>query len=232
MMSRIINRLIVFGFRLRHALRAGYYKGHGIHSPAVYEFVEKVLFGKANSGSIPEGLFTGNQAQVRKTFPDKYLKVLYRMVQFYQPAIVVDLNESACQVSNALSADINRITLYRLINKSLCVVPEMGLQNTNTALKRLVPDGISNSGFPLIPSADLVFLPCSNNPEKIISHLAFADSKVEKGFIVMEGIYRTNAMRKAWQKAVASQLVSIDLFELGIVLKGELLTPGHYRIRF
>ncbi|QQS50651.1 MAG: hypothetical protein IPM71_13840 [Bacteroidota bacterium] len=232
MISGIINAFIVFGFRLWHFLTAGYYKGHGVHSPVVYDFVRNVVYGKGKLGSLPIKLTLGHQSEANRLLSRKYLRLIYRMAHYYQPAIVVDLNEKSTQVSRVLLAALNQGTLFSLINESMFEELANGFSSVNAAIELNRIEDISDAKLALIPNAELVILPCSDNLEKTISDLAFAESKVKKGFIVVEGIYQTDAMRRTWKETIANQTVTLDLFELGIVIKGELLTPGHYRIRF
>lgn len=174
----------------------------------------------------------GHQNAASRTLSRKYLRLIYRMAKYYQPALVVDLNEKSTQVSRILLAALNHSTLFTPINESNFRELANGFSNANATIELKWIEGISDTKLALIPNAELVIIPCSDSQEKTSALLAFAESKVKKGFIVVEGIYRTDAMRRTWKETIAKQPVTLDLFELGIVIKGELLTPGHYRIRY
>lgn len=107
----------------RYYIHAANSKGHGMHSPFVYEFITKVMndFTKYNDYEKAEGLrkiLLADEAEIevedmgagsaatssnRRTIasiaknaakPKKFGQLLYRMVKFYQPETVLELGTS------------------------------------------------------------------------------------------------------------------------------------------
>ncbi|MBL7700758.1 MAG: class I SAM-dependent methyltransferase [Ferruginibacter sp.] len=108
---------------LRYYLTASNGKGHGIHSPFIFDFVQHVLIDKCdypvyqsiekirkqllNNSTVIEVEDFGAGSSVIKTNqravsaiaasslkPKKYAQLLYRMVQYYKPQTIVELGTS------------------------------------------------------------------------------------------------------------------------------------------
>ncbi len=133
--SFITNRSLIVAY-LKYLFRSSYYRGHGVHSPYVYEFVRKVLFAKHEKHRFDKikklrakllrnkNLITINDLgagsrinnDVRKSISTiasassikhKYGKLLSEIVKFYKPEIVLELG-TALGISTAyLSMNMN-----------------------------------------------------------------------------------------------------------------------------
>jgi predicted O-methyltransferase YrrM len=109
--------------RFYHLLSSKYWHGHGVHSPAVYELLSKVVFdrtkfeqyrtvqrirgaySKNNSmlqiKEIGAGskVFKNNERKVSKiakysAVPKKYGRLLFRLVKYYKPVYVLEIGTS------------------------------------------------------------------------------------------------------------------------------------------
>ena len=108
---------------LRYLYKGSNSKGHGVHSPFVYDFIREILnknvngewlneiekyrskllsniteitFNDLGAGSL-EGINKSKQiAQIAKTAlkPIKYSKLLYRIVAYYKPCSVLEMGTS------------------------------------------------------------------------------------------------------------------------------------------
>lgn len=65
-----------------------------------------------------------------------------------------------------------------------------------------------------------------------LSTSGFLKDKMHKGFIIIDDIYWSLEMERAWSDIKKESVVSFDIFSVGIIMLGELLTPHHYKIRF
>jgi predicted O-methyltransferase YrrM len=117
---------------LRYYLAASNGKGHGIHSPFVFEFITKVLNGKTiypeyeEVEALPARLLNDHTVLNVKDFgagsaidksnqrsissiaknaakPKKFGQLLFRMVKYYQPATIVELGTSLGITTSYLS---------------------------------------------------------------------------------------------------------------------------------
>lgn len=118
---------------LRYLLTASNGKGHGVHSPFVYEFIEKVLNDKKEYDcyqpieSIRKELLQNNNSIEIQDFgagssviktnqrkisviaasslkPKKYAQLLYRIANFYQPKHIIELGTSLGITASYLSS--------------------------------------------------------------------------------------------------------------------------------
>lgn len=247
-------------------MKSGYRKGHGIHSPAVYEFVSKVLFSNyANEDLRKSDLLIkelrNNQELVAFTeygsgsfrLPEKKRKIsdiaskagvrkkfghlLYRMVSYYCPEEIIETGTSVGVSTFYIAAGMHRESkLYTI--------------EGNEAVQQIAKSTIEKLGKPQMEFISGLFEKELSALLARLSHLQFAfldgnhsyqatmlyfnqvDRKMEKGIIVLDDIYLNHGMEKAWKEIQQLSNVTIDLYYMGIVLKGEILTPGHYRIRF
>lgn len=123
---------------IRYWLTAGNGKGHGIHSPFVYEFIESVLTDDGayycyapveairarlkqdqaslelqdfGAGSRVHASYTRKIAQIAKSSlkPRKFAQLLFRMVNYYQPKNVLELGTSL-GITTAYLASANKST--------------------------------------------------------------------------------------------------------------------------
>ena len=122
-MNKIAGQVFVFWLYLRYLLKARHRKGHGIHSPYVFELVSKVLFDKtkyadydlfrnirkklsdcdtrlkAGTLGAKSGYFISDERRIRdlvrrSSVKPKYGKLLYRLVKYYKPSTIVELGTS------------------------------------------------------------------------------------------------------------------------------------------
>jgi len=121
---------------LRYCIIAGNGKGHGIHSPFVFEFIESVLIDEGayycyapiealrarlkqdetklelqdfGAGSRVHTSYTRKVSEIAKSSlkPKKFAQLLFRMVNFYQPKNVLELGTSL-GITSAYLASANK----------------------------------------------------------------------------------------------------------------------------
>ncbi len=126
---------------LQYYFTASNGKGHGIHSPFVYAFIEKVLNDKKqypcyeiienrrkellNDSTVIEVEDFGAGSAIIKTNsrvvkniaasslkPEKFSQLLFRMVQYYQPKTILELGTSFGITSAYLASGNNNAKLY------------------------------------------------------------------------------------------------------------------------
>lgn len=135
------NRFQLASKYLRYYITASNGKGHGIHSPFVFEFVTKILNDKRHFYSYDriEALrnellqtnraievqdfgagSTQHQSRNRKVKdiarwslkPPKYAQLLFRMAQYYQPQTILELGTSLGITTSYLAAANHAATVY------------------------------------------------------------------------------------------------------------------------
>jgi len=117
------NKIKFVGRYIKYLLNAKHFKGHGIHSPFIFEFITKVLFVKDSRKNYSfiesyrnelnlnhqvvdlEGFGAGSKvlSQAKRKISDialfsstkrKYGQVLARMIRFYKPKQILELGTS------------------------------------------------------------------------------------------------------------------------------------------
>src|SRR5438105_11081544 len=128
---------------IRHCLSASNGRGHGVHSPFVFDFITRVLNDKNNyedyerveivrqkmlddrtvlavedygAGSSPGKSHHRSVAGIARTAvkPKKYAQLLYRIVKYYQPNTLIELGTSLGVTSSYLKLANNSSNFYTL----------------------------------------------------------------------------------------------------------------------
>jgi predicted O-methyltransferase YrrM len=252
---------------LRYTLTARHRNGHGVHSPAVFEFVEKVVCDKTEytdyqilaemrnglrsnmeiiyvedlgvrSHHFRKGGRTISRLNRLSSIREKYGKLLYRIVRYYALNNIVELGTSL-GVSAAYMAMGNRRADILSIegNKALCDFAAAWHKSFSAGNIRvrhmLFSEALAWPGKEF-QSPDLVFLDGDHTYASTLKNFMFFRDRIQHGFIILDDINWSGGMRKAWMEIVNAgrDYVTIDLYQLGIVMFRDSLTPGNYVVRF
>jgi predicted O-methyltransferase YrrM len=122
-MKKANRQLFIIWQYLKYLLKARHWKGHGIHSPYVFELVNKVMYDKTNykdydffreirrklkdseiklqveNAGADSAYFTSGERNIRdllriSSVKPKFGKLLYRIVRHYKPATIIELGTS------------------------------------------------------------------------------------------------------------------------------------------
>ena len=117
-------------------LNASNGKGHGVHSPFVYSFIRSVLNNK--------------ELKQETNYSNKYRALLIRMVAYYMPVVVMELEITPSNKANILEEIENADTIGLLYIKQIKNAEDL-ISYFNAALKKLntqsilIFDGIHDS---------------------------------------------------------------------------------------
>ncbi|MBN2485957.1 MAG: class I SAM-dependent methyltransferase [Bacteroidales bacterium] len=249
-----------------HFLFAGHYKGHGIHSPAVFEFVTKVLADKTHfpAFELVEGIvellktnkqeiniddfgagsdiFKSNRRKVcdiaRYSGCDKKTgQLLYRMASFYNPEVIIELGTSLGISAMYMAKALPDGTLLHTVEGSnnLTILAEKNIELAscnNIVLYHQRFEQFLQEANKLIKNPAIVYIDGNHSYSATLEYFRYFDKHIAKGFIIFDDIYWSRDMEKAWKVVQKQAGTTVDLFSLGIVFKGDMLTPGNYKIRF
>jgi len=121
---------------LKYYFTASNGKGHGVHSPFVYSFIRSVL---NNKGLKQE-----------TNYSNKYRALVIRMVAYYMPANVLELEASPSSIAKVIEEIENTDTIGLLYIKQIINAEDL-ISYFNAALKKLntqsilIFDGIHDS---------------------------------------------------------------------------------------
>ncbi|MCW3116824.1 MAG: SAM-dependent methyltransferase [Chitinophagaceae bacterium] len=254
---------------LRYYFTASNGKGHGIHSPFVFDFITNVLNDKnrypayavvedlrqsllKNSTELTVNDFGAGSA-VDKTNrrsissiaknaakPEKYGQLLYRMIQYYQPATVLELGTSLGITTSYISlanpgAEVitmegaPAIATTALENFRLLKLENIKIIGGN--FDTMLPQFINNQAF-----VDFVFIDGNHRMQPTLSYFNTVLAKTNQfSIIVFDDIHWSQEMEEAWFtiKNHVSVKCSIDLFFMGIVFfRNDFKEQQHFTIRF
>jgi predicted O-methyltransferase YrrM len=169
----------------------------------------------------------------------KYGRLLYRLVQFYKPATVLELGTSL-GFSTAYMALGNPssqvITIEGCTN--IASLAKINFQKLNIHNIRLINgsfDGELLNVLNSIPQVDFVFMDGNHQYEPTIKYFEQCLPKaVNETIFVIDDIYWSKGMESAWKYICnhPSVTLSVDIFFMGMVFVRKELTKQHFIIRF
>ena len=251
--------------RFRYLINSKYRKGYGVHSPAVFEMVSKVLFDKAfyedyktierqiiqlrsNKTKIPftemgagsrffsEGMRRISDIARESSVQKKYGRLLFRLIKYYKPEHVLELGTSLGVSTFYMAKGYENTKIHTMEgNTSVLEIAkvnakELKLENIDFLLGSF--DTLLTKLLSELKPLEFVFIDGNHSYEATIKYYSLIRSFMTKGIIVFDDIYWSQGMKKAWNEIKDKEHVTIDLFQLGIVVLGDILTPGTYRVRY
>ena len=254
---------------IRYYFTASNGKGHGIHSPFVFDFITEVMNDTTEYPAYKKmadlrrqlladrrilqvddfgaGSVTGSGKQrtvaaVAKTAakPAKLGQLLFRMVQYYKPAYIVELGTSLGLSAAYLAMANSHAKLVTLEGAAAVAAAAkenfsaLGIGNAE------LREGNFDKTLPALlqqsPAVGLAFIDGNHRKEPTIRYFEQLLQKADStGIIVLDDIHWSSEMEAAWNavKQHPESMLTIDLFFMGLVF----LNPGfkvkqHFVIRF
>jgi len=244
-------------------------KGHGVHSPFVFELITKVFNNRAtdpsfkqieairtallSSGEIlqVEDFGAGSATGLRKQRTvqqiaatslkkPKYARLLYRLVEYFLPATVLELGTSLGTTTLYLAkAQGNRPVITLEGSVAIAEVArrnfdQLGLQNVQ--LIRGNFDETLVSVIQTQPQLDFVYIDGNHRKEPTLRYFdQLLSVSTTQSVFVFDDIHWSREMEEAWEtiKAHPSVTLTIDLFFIGLVFfRPQQLQKEHFVIRF
>ena len=259
----LILRYLIF---YREASNA---KGHGMHSPFVYRFIKEVLQDPVSYPAYTQwkswrkellrdksllpmqemgaGSAAGTQAHrrvcdlVRTTAKSpRIAKLLYRIAQYYQPDIVMELGTST-GLSTALFSLARPLAVVHTLEGMPSLAQKAQLQFSDWGLENVVvhKGNFDDQLLPLLARAGrpgMVFIDGNHRKEPTLRYFNWLAEKMgAEGILIFDDIHWSAEMEEAWAQIKADPRVTctIDLFQLGIVFfRSEFLVSRHFKVRY
>lgn len=256
-MFRIVFKYILYKLFTHHR------KGHGIHSPFIYSFIRQVLVGDSDS-EIPAKLIIWAKSVRKTTLPSttvnygagskwekqksvrvnrisvnlKFGKMLYRLVKFVKPDIIMELGTGsglstgflgyASEGTSFLTVDGNNTRIDIARNN----IEKLGLKNCTFVHSRF--DQFLEK-LEIIDRPVLVFLDGDHQFSTTVQYFNFFTERLDDdSVIVVDDIKWSVEMEKAWAtiKDHPRCTISIDLFFTGIVFFRNGISKQHLIVNF
>lgn len=250
-------------------LFSGHGKGHGIHSPFIYRFVTSVLRGRKVDGNMKKisdlyselrsdkevmiansfgagshfgkkkNISIGNIARISST-QKKYGRLLYRMVMFSKPKVILELGTSLGIGSSYLALPDQNAKIHTIEGSE--ILSALARENFNRLKLSNIKQytGEFSDVLPVLleqlPVLDLVFIDGDHREEETIEYFELCLGAVNsESIIILDDIHWSNGMEKAWEriKRYPDVKATIDIFRFGLVFfRKELHSKQHFRIRY
>lgn len=217
------------GIKLLYKIR--HHRGHGIHSPFVFNLINKVIEEKS-----PYLIYEDIQCHLESTPAlkykiTKYNKLSFRLVNYFGAKRILELGSGT---------GINTLYLTAYTSNTVCVCYETDDKKYVEAKERYKDWDrniiLHTESFPVLEEKqDCVFINLNSSgclPESLPEYLESISH--EKTFIVVEGI-RTNSRCKMLWKGIAdiqARTAMLDLFNIGIIFFDKQLYRWNYQISF
>jgi len=241
---------------------------HGVHSPFVYDLLlstiynRKLFYAYEEVEKIRQGMLFSNQKLTcidlgagshvkNKTSksvseivtsaakPAKYAQLLFRLVNHFQPATILELGTSL-GISSAYVAIANsKNTVYtiegcpEIAGFAKQVFSKLKLKNIEQKIgnfDEVLPDVLKN-----IKQLDFVFFDGNHRKQPTLSYFKQClDKAVETSVFIFDDIYWSSEMKAAWEEIKNHErvTVSLDLFYMGIVFFRKEQVKEHFVIRY
>ena len=244
-------------------------KGHGMHSPFVFEFITKILNDKTvypayekvealrsqllndntvlevedfGAGSVVDKKGKRSISSIAKNAakPKKFGQLLFRMVNHYQPATILELGTSLGITTSYLSfakPDASLITMEG--SKEIAEVAKRNFRNLEIRNIEIVEGNFDNTLSSVVrglSSVDLAFIDGNHRKEPTERYFKELLAKTNyDSILVFDDIHWSRDMESTWEtiKNDVAVKCSIDLFFIGIVFfRKEFKEKQHFTIRF
>jgi len=241
---------------------------HGIHSPFVYELYNNVIkdqtpfyvfsdiesiraklllskleiaitdFGAGSVVNKSNKRYINDIAKNSLKAP-KYAQLLFRLVNRFKPANVLELGTSLGVTTMYLAASnskMNVTTVEGCLNIAKVAqinFDKLGLKNINLVNKpfeEFLPHYLKT-----VSTLDFVFFDGNHTKEATLNYFNWCLDKINQNTVfVFDDIYWSEGMNEAWNEIKQHQKVTttIDLFAIGIVFFKPDLSKEHFVLRY
>lgn len=256
------NKLTLARKFINYYLTAANGKGHGIHSPFIYQFVRDVLNDDKqydayaqieavrrrmlNDDTVIEVEDRGAGSAVSKSSkrkiseiaraalkPPKYAQLLYRIARFYQPKQILELGTSLGITTAYLAKSAPVITIEG--SKEIAAKAQQNFESLGLQNIHLINSDFDDA-LEQLPTVDLAFIDGNHRKAPALKYFEqILRHSTKETIFIFDDIHWSAEMEDAWHviKHHAAVTCTVDLFFIGLVfLRDEFRHPQHFTIRF
>ena len=254
---------------IQYLYKASNGQGHGVHSPFVFTFIKEVLNKKAyhklfdniekqrtqleanlqmvevwdrGAGSRQTELNHRSVSAIAKAAlkPKKYSRLLYKIIDFYKPAHILEMGTSlgitTCYL--ALAHQNTKVVTMEgapnIAKMAKATFNDVGLSNID------IMDGDFDEILPkYLSSIDTVGIAYIDGNHRYLPTIAYFEQLLEKSeehsILIFDDIHWSAEMEKAWNEIKQNDKVTltIDLFFIGLVfVRQAQKEKEHFIIRY
>jgi predicted O-methyltransferase YrrM len=254
---------------LNYYVTASSGKGHGVHSPFVFDLINKVLKDKkqydcysviekqrqqllqneeaievedfgAGSSVMKSNKRIIKQIASSSLKPKKFAQLLFRIVQYYKPATILELGTSLGITTAYLAKGNEKATVYTCEGSSaIAAVAKNNFDTLQIKNIRLTEGDFAKKLPPLlneIGTIDFAFVDGNHRKEPTIDYFQqLLNSSTFSTILIFDDIHWSEEMEAAWEQIKNHSFVTltIDLFFIGLVfINPDFKVKQHFVIRF
>lgn len=225
-----IYKLSKTGLKILYKIR--HHRGHGIHSPFVFNLITKVIEEKTPYHIYDDIEFLLKETSLKQSQLNKTNKLLFKLVNYFESKRILEIGSGYGVNSLCLTApskEIKCISLETSNKRHSLAAGLYGKWDRDITL-------ITTDPLPEIAekqdciSIDLANY--SNLPPDLNQYLQ--NLSYDKTFIIIKGIRTNKRHQMLWRriKEIESRTVALDLFNIGIVFFDPTLYRWNYKISF
>jgi predicted O-methyltransferase YrrM len=263
------NNIQLLSKYLHYYCTASNGKGHGMHSPFVFQFITRILNDKTpynayhtveelrnklfadktmltiedfGAGSSKAKSNQRSVASIAKNAakPKKFGQLLFRIVQYYNPSVILELGTSLGITTSYLSVakpDSKLITIEG--DKAISEVARRNFENLK--LKNIIAvqgsfESTLSDVLEKLDEVNLTFIDGNHRQEPTEQYFHQILTKTNNdSILIFDDIHWSKEMEQAWENIKRHESVrcTIDLFFIGIVIfRNEFKEKQHFKIRF
>jgi predicted O-methyltransferase YrrM len=244
-------------------------KGHGVHSPFVFDFIklvkndrrqydcypaiEKLRMELLKDTTVIEVEDFGAGSTVIKTNhrrvdqmaasslkPKKFAQLLFRIVQYYQPATIIELGTSFGISSAYLASGHTDVRLFTLEGAaSIAAIAQQNFDTLGLKNIELIQGDFAISLPKVLASVatiDMAFVDGNHRKKPSLHYFQqLLERSTDSSILIFDDIHWSLEMEEAWEeiKRHPAVTLSIDLFFIGIVFfRKNFKEKQHFSIRF
>lgn len=244
-------------------------KGHGVHSPFVFDFITHVLNDKKkydcyttiekqrqvllNDENIIEiedfgagsAVMKSNKRVVKKIAasslkPKKFAQLLFRIVNYYQPATILELGTSLGITTCYLAEGNNQAKVFTCEGSTaIAAIAQNNFEKLQLNNIELVQGNFAATLQPLldkIRTVDLAFIDGNHRRLPTIEYFqSILQHAHSNTILIFDDIHWSAEMEEAWRfiQQDPSVTMSIDLFFIGLIfISPDFKVKQHFTIRF
>jgi predicted O-methyltransferase YrrM len=267
--TRLYNHFQLATRYFHYLLTAANGNGHGVHSPFVFEFIRHVLTDnrtydcyaaienrraqlKADKGKIEVEDYGAGSAIIKNNTrvvgdiahsslkPKKYARLLFRMVQYYKPARMLELGTSLGITSAYLASGNSNGMLYTCEGShTIAHIAEQTFSKLQLNNIELVLGDFSSTLPALLAKAgriDFAFVDGNHRREPTLQYFdQLLGHCTASTIFVFDDIHWSAEMEEAWSaiRQHPATTLTIDLFFIGLVfINPDFKVPQHFTVRF
>lgn len=224
-----IFRLSKAGARLLYKVR--HHRGHGIHSPFVFNFITKVIEEKTQYHAYEDVRNYVNRFPDFSFRENKTHRLLLKIVNYFKVKTILELGSGSG--INTLYMTVTASDIECLSVELSPVKYEKAQQLYNEWYRNVLQ---SKEQFPIInEKKDCIFVDLRNYKVPHNELVIYLLSLVHKdSIIIIDGIRTNRKLQTLWKMLVQQDevIVSLDLFHLGILFFDKKYYKRNYKLSF